>query len=102
MDMPDSSPTSAQPMKRALVDYGLVFVVVSIVLVFVAGPSALERFRDDGPQSVQDWMSEIRRNVPGPNVGQQVEDPALVRTLRDVVATSGPVAVEVAVFDAGA
>jgi hypothetical protein len=55
-----------------------------------------------GPGARGAWEGSIGRDTSAPNVGEQVEDPSLVRKLREAAGASSTVAVEVTVFDAGA
>jgi hypothetical protein len=60
------------------------------------------KFPLGGPGGRGAWEGLIRRETSAPNVGQQVEDPSLVRKLREAAGANSTVAVDVTVFDAGA
>ena len=74
------------------------WIAVSLAIVAVAGCSG----GNETPSSARaSWVTEIQRTVPGRNAGQEVEDPGLVRSLREAAGASATVGVEVKVFEAG-
>ena len=72
---------------------------VLIVVAVIVGAIALWALSSEGARGP--WERGLH-TIPGPNVGQEVEAPALVRRLQEAAGASETVDVEVTVFDAGA